>query len=114
MYRFALAFLLLCSPVQAQIKLFEQRTASYVGFLNPTVANGIVYADAASKPQLSTTQSVIVVTQERPYKWLTVEAEKFPTLEIVVELDRVSDTEWKFPDSAQPGRYRVTASAFDP
>ena len=113
MLRFALVSVLLCSPAFAQIKLSEQRTSSYVGFINPSVANGIVYADAASKPQISTTQSVILVTQDKPYKWITVEGEKFPTLEIIVELDKISATEWKFPDSTQPGRYRVTAEAFD-
>jgi type II secretory pathway component PulM len=111
----ALIFVLLCSPAFAQIKLYEQRTATYIGFLNARVDDsGRVIADASSKPTLASTQSSIVVEQSKPYKWLTVEAEKFPTLEIVVELESVDASNWKFPDSTQPGRYRVTATAFDP
>jgi len=111
MVRFLLAFALLCSPCFAQIKLSEQKTQSWVGFDNPTVANGIVYSGPRSKPVLASTQSLIVVDYTG-YDFLTLWAERIPTLERAT-LEQVSGGYW-FPSTATAGKYRVLAIATAP
>jgi len=111
MFRFALALVFICSPCFAQIKLSEQKTQSWVGFDNPTVANGIVYSGPRSKPVLASTQSLIVV-EYAGYDFLTMYAEKIPTLERIT-LEQVSGGYW-FPSTTAAGKYRVLAIATAP
>ena len=108
MFRIALVWVLLCSSAFSQIKLSEQKTQSWVGFDNPTVANGIVYSGPRSKPVLAGTQSLIVVDYTG-YEFLTMWAERVPTLERVT-LEQVTGGYW-FPSTAMAGKYRVLAIA---
>lgn len=108
---------LLSSETQAQIKLSEVKTQTWVGFENPSVQNGVVIAGMASKPSLSSTNYVIVLEKAVEYKWTEIEAESTPDLE-VIELEEVSvsplKSELRFPQTAKPGKYRVVVRCSDP
>jgi len=106
--RFLAAWLLLCVSCYGQIKIAEQKTQSWVGFDEPVVVNGIVQSGPKSKPVLAGTRSIIVVDYTG-YEFITMYAEKIPSLERV-NIEQAEGGYW-FPSTIVNGKYRVLAIA---